>query len=553
MRALDSDPSHEAVHEPGHDPAHKSGHDPIPDPALTPPLDKALRTRLIKEILTARERVYHIGERTPIENFPISADFRVLVKREDLSPINAYKWRGAYNCMKILAAENPGASFVAASAGNHAQGVALAAARLGVHAKIFMPLSTPMMKRSAVERLGGDHVEIVLEGDDYNVAAATAKKYIESHHCIYVHPFDDIHTIAGQATIADEIVLSGNGPIDYAFLQIGGGGMAAGVATWLRLHYPDIRIIGVEAEGQACMKAAFAAGAPVTLDSVDAFCDGTAVIRAGELSYHLCRAAIDEIMTVANDEACAAIQKFWEIRRIIPETAGALGLAGLIRFAAENPLALKGKTALVIVSGANVDFGKLPLIVSYSAVGAQRRRYYRFHISEQSGSLLGLLESVFPDVNVAEFQYGKVSETDAWPIVAFEAGPDRLAHLHEDLEQRGIPFEDVTGSPDVRYRVIPYDPSLFHGEPLLMRVHFPERRGALRDFMRRVRGLANVCYFNYETSGEAIGRALMAFEFDSTENRAAFLVAAQETVATCEPVDADTARRILGKNGKEPS
>lgn len=529
------------------EPSHGPGRELPPEAGAESPeaCDDHLRSALIEHILTARERVYHVGERTPLEEMALDKAFRVFVKREDLSPINAYKWRGAYNCMKILSQKHPGASFVAASAGNHAQGVALAAARLGVRAKIFMPLSTPLMKRMAVERLGGSSVEIVLEGDDYNVAAAAAKAYVETTDSLYIHPFDDLHTIAGQATIADEIVLSGKGPIDYAFLQIGGGGMAAGVATWLRLHYPDIRIYGVEAEGQACMKAAFAAGRPVTLDSVDAFCDGTAVIRAGDLSYRLCRDALDGIITVSNEEACAAIQKFWELQRVIPETAGALGLAGLIRHAADHPGNLDGKTALVVVSGANVDFGKLPLIVSYSAVGGNRRRYYRFHISEKSGSLLSLLESVFPDVNVAEFQYGKVSDTDAWPVVAFEAGPERLEQLHRDLEQHSIPFADVTGSPDVRYRVIPYNPALFR-DPVLMRVHFPERRGALRDFMRRIRGTANVCYFNYETTGEAIGRTLMGFEFDTPEAKAAFFAAVKETVATCERVDDSTARRILG-------
>lgn len=503
-----------------------------------------LKARLTREILTARERVYHVGEKTPLEDLPVSMHYRVFVKREDLSPINAYKWRGAYNAMKILTAETPGAEVVAASAGNHAQGVAMAANRLGVKAKIFMPLSTPLMKRTAVERLGGSHAEIVLEGDDYNVAAAAAKKYVAAHECIYVHPFDDLYTIAGQATIADEIVLSGKGPFDYAFVQIGGGGMVAGVATWLRLHYPGIRIIGVEATGQACMKAAFDAGEPVTLDRVDGFCDGTAVIRAGDLTYRLCREALEDIVTVTNEEVCAAIQTFWEVRRILPETAGALGLAGLIRYDAEHPGALNGKTILTIISGANVDFGKLPLIVSNSAIGGHRRRYYRFRISEESGTLLSLLETVFPDVNVPEFQYGKTSRTDAWPVVAFEADAVRLERLHGDLQSRGISFEDVTGQTDIRYRVINYDPSLFRN-PLFLHINFPERRGALRDFMRKIRGLSNVCYFNYTSTGESIGRALMGFEFDSPETRARFEGAIQSSVVTCESVDPRVAARML--------
>lgn len=503
-----------------------------------------LTARLIREILTARERVYHIGDRTPVENFPIHPHFQVFIKREDLSPINAYKWRGAYNAMKIMVAEKPGSDFVAASAGNHAQGVAMAASRMGVRARIFMPLSTPMMKRNAVERLGGDFVEIILEGDDYNVAAAAAKAYVARHDCLYVHPFDNLYTIAGQATIADEAVLSGKGPFDYAFLQIGGGGMAAGVATWLKLHYPDIRIIGVEGEGQACMKAAFAAGEPVTLDRVDAFCDGTAVIRAGDLSFRLCRSAIESIITVTNEEVCAAIQKFWEIRRIIPETAGAMGIAGLVRYAADHPGELDGKKILAVVSGANVDFGKLPLIVSNSAMGGFRRRYYRFRIAEQSGTLLDLVESVLADVNVAEFQYGKTDAAEAWPVVGIEVDPARLERLDADLRARGIPFEDVTGQTDIRYRIINYDPSLF-SRPLFLHVNFPERRGALRDFMRKIQGLCNVCYFNYASTGEAVGRALMGFEFSSESDRARFPEAVKASIVACEPVDEAAVSRML--------
>ncbi len=504
-----------------------------------------LKDKLTTEILQARERVYHVGQKTPLEPMRLNGeDFSLFVKREDLSPINAYKWRGAYNCMKIMTEANPGKPVVAASAGNHAQGVALAAARLGVQAKIFMPLSTPRMKQVSVERLGGDYVEVVLEGDDYNVAADAAKTYVKDHEALYIHPFDDIYTIAGQATIADEIVLSGEGPFDYAFLQIGGGGMAAGVGTWLKQHYPNIKVIGVEEQDQACMKAAFEAGEPVSLNKVDAFCDGTAVIRAGNLSYELCRSCLDTIVTVSNEEACAAIQKFWESKRMIPEASGALGLAGLIQYADQFPDELKGKRVLVITSGANVDFGKLPIIVGASAIGANRKRFYRFHIDERGGSLLGILDNIFTDVSVHEFQYGKVREDEAWPIIAFEAHPDKLAELNEGLAKHNIAFEDVTGEPDVRYRIINYNPALFH-DPVLMHIHFPERRGALRDLLRSISGVANICYFNYQYSGESIGRALMAFEFDSAANKAQFMEIIENSVVTAKPVENGTAQRML--------
>ncbi len=509
-------------------------------------MKKDLHEQLITEILQARERVYKIGQPTPLELLPVSDRFETYIKREDLSPINAYKWRGAYNCTAILTAGKPGATVVAASAGNHAQGVALAARELGIQAKIFMPLSTPLMKQTAVKSHGGDNVEIVLEGDNYNVAGDAAKKYAKEHDLIYVHPFDDLYTIAGQATIADEIILSGKGPFDFLFVQIGGGGMAAGVATWLKVHYPDIKIIGVEGVDQASMKASLEAGKPVTLDSVDTFCDGTAVTRPGDLTFELCSRYVDEIVTVTNEEVSAAIQKMWELRRVIPEPSGAMGLAALANYTEEHPDRLADKRIGLILCGANMDFGKLTLIASNSAVGAHRKRFFRFHIGEESGGLLGLLDNIFVDVNITEFQYGKVDEKDAWPILAFEADPKKMEQIHKAFAEQNLAFEDVTGQPDVRYRIIPYSPSLFK-DPVLLHVHFPERRGALRDFLKQVSEVSNICYFNYAYSGEAIGRAIMGFEFDTPENKKKFLELIEHSVVDCRPVEESTAARILEK------
>jgi threonine dehydratase len=292
------------------------------------------------------------------------------------------------------------------------------------------------------------------------------------------------------------------------------------------------------------MKASFEAKKPVTLAEIDTFCDGTAVKRPGDLTFEICRESLERIMTVTNEEVCAAIQQLWESCRIIPEPSGAMGLAGLIQFAIENPDKVRGKKLLAIVCGANMDFGKLALISSQSAVGAHRRRYLRMHVSESKGSLLGLLEGLFADVNVSEFQYGKVSDCDGWPVIAFEAAPARIDRLFEELRARNIPYEDVTGDADVRYRIIPYNPELFK-RPLFFHVHFPERRGALREFLRRVSGTANVCYFNYAYSGESIGRAIMGFEFDSDKHRDAFATLIEDSVVTCRPLSEQAARRML--------
>lgn len=508
-------------------------------------MNATLKDQLFEEILRARTRVYRVGQPTPLQQIRIpEIDATIFIKREDLSPINAYKWRGAYNCTAVLNETQNVKTVVAASAGNHAQGVALAARLMGIQAKIFMPLPTPLMKQKAVKLHGQDNVEIILVGDTYDQASDAAKKYTADNNFAYVHPFDDIHTIAGQATIADELVLSGEGPFDYVFLQIGGGGMAAGVASWLKAHHPQTEILGVEGDGQASMKASLVAGAPVTLNQVDTFCDGTAVKRPGDKTFTICQQTLRDIVTVSNEEVCAAIQHLWDTRRVIPEPSGAMGLAGLIQFALANPDLVRGKKLLAVLCGANMDFGKLAMISSQSAVGAHRRRYLRFHLNEQRGSLLGLLDHVFSDVNVTEFQYGKISETDGYPVIAFEASPEKMAMLDTELKKKGVPYEDVTSDPDIRFRVINYNPALFK-RPAMMHVKFPERRGALREFMRKISATGNLCYFNYAYSGESIGRALMGFEFDSDDARAHFFDLIKDTPVECTPVADEPTSRML--------
>lgn len=504
----------------------------------------ALQNQLFPEVLKARTRVYQAGEPTPLQKILLpEIDAEIFIKREDLSPINAYKWRGAYNCT-AAAVDNGTQVVVAASAGNHAQGVALAARMLGIQAKIFMPLPTPLMKQQAVKLHGGASVEVILVGDTFDTAAQEASAYCTRNHFTYIHPFDDLHTIAGQATIADELVLSPEAPFDYVFLPIGGGGLAAGVSSWLKAHHPNTVIYGVEGVDQASMKASLAAGTPVTLSEVDTFCDGTAVKRPGDITFAICKETLSDILSVTNAEVSAAIEQFWATCRTIPEPSGAMGLAGLVQFARAQPDKIRGKKLLTLICGANMDFSKLGLIASQSAVGAHRRRYLRLHIPETCGGLLALLEKHFADVNVSEFQYGKTSETDGYPVIAFEAAPERIEALFSELRAAQLSFTDVTGDADVRYRIIPYHAVLFK-RPLFFHVHFPERRGALRDFLRRVSGIANLCYFNYAYSGEAIGRALMGFEFASEADHAAFSAVIMGSVVTCKPVAPNVAARML--------
>lgn len=501
-------------------------------------------SQLFEEVPKAKSEIYAVGEQTPLESLPLDKDYDVCIKREDLGPINAYKWRGGYNAVLNHHKKTGCDVIVAASAGNHAQGVALAAKKLKIQAKIFMPLAAPLMKQNAVKRHGGEYVELILTGDTYNEAGDAAKAYVKEHGHTYIHPFDDIYTMAGQAMIADEIIEQSDSPFDYAFLQIGGGGMAGAVSAWLKKCWPDIKIIGVEGTKQASMKASVEAGKPITLEKVDTFCDGTAVTRPGDLTFEVCKQTIDEFVTVSNEEVSAAIQQLWDARRVIPEPSGAMGLAGLNQYAQNHETDLKGKKVLTILCGANMDFSKLSLIASKSAVGANRRRYYSVKLPEGKGSLLKILETHFQNLNVSEFLYGKIHESDAWQTIAIDATDKEFKALETNFQNDGITFKDITLSEDIRYKIINYNPSLFR-DPVFMNVRFPERKGALRDFLRTISNHASICYFNYAYSGEAIGRALMGFEFENDDQKRLFLSVIEETNTSCQLIDQDTQKRIL--------
>lgn len=463
---------------------------------------------LTDEILMARQRVYGIGDRTPLECIHgLHMPGQLWIKREDLSPIRAYKWRGAFNKLVKLGAEAKAKGVIAASAGNHAQGVALGASRLGIQAKIYMPVPTPALKRESVQKHGGENVEIILHGDSFHESSAAAELCARRMGHIMIHPFDDLDVIAGQGTIADEIILSGCGPFDVVFLQIGGGGMASGVGYWLKKFFPGIHIIGVEGVDQASMAKAVENGGPIPLDYVDLFCDGTAVREVGILTHQICQHIIDEFVTVTNEEVCAAIQFLWEQTRVIPETSGAMGVAAWLKFHEK----FKNKKCLTILCGANMDFARLAWIVRHAGIGSATRAYYRFTIDEKPGTLFRVLEIVRSKANIIEFQYGKNNASHAQPVIGFDAKVGMLHDLHNHLEKSGIAYEDVTGSPEVEFRMIPWNPDLMH-QPVFIQVEFPERAGALSDFLRGFYSKVNICYFSYQYSGERVGRALIGFE-----------------------------------------
>lgn len=487
--------------------------------AVSNPTADISRATLFREVMLARARVYRLAPATPIHEVSDPSGGSFLLKREDLSPIHSYKWRGAFNKLSVLAEQGESRRIVAASAGNHAQGVAIAASRLKLRATIFMPTSTPHLKVSEVQRFAGGCVTIVQHGDTFDDAAAAASEFSAQNNAVIIPPFDDLHVIAGQGTIGDEIVASPARP-KVVYLQIGGGGLAAGVACMLKAFDPDIRVIGVEGDRQASMAAAVRAGAPVALDEIDRFCDGTAVRIAGKVTFPLCADLIDEFQTVANDEVCAAMQFLWEAKRLVPEPSGAMGVAALLRDRAARKY--RDEHSLAILSGSNMDFATLARIPHHAGVGQMRRRHYEFEIAERNGSLVGLLERIGSSVNIIDFQYGKIDADRALPVIGFEGTPAQLSAMELEFRRLPVPFTEVSSRPATDFRVIAMRMDLC-AMPYFAVLDFPERAGALRDFMRTVSDLTNICYFNYETTGETEGHALMGFEFTSEANRRQFV------------------------------
>jgi threonine dehydratase len=517
---------------------------PGSNPAMTRDDSLPLDRRLRQEILLARERVYHFGQPTPLERLAIPGGPEIWVKREDLSPIKAYKWRGAANRMATLTNLEATRGVVTASAGNHAQGVALAAKKLGIRARIYMPRSTPKVKQDAVLAHGMEYVSIHLAGDSYDDAVHAARDDEKQTKAVYIHAYDDLQVMAGQGTLADEIVLSGHGPFDAAYLQIGGGGLAAGVSTWLRTYWPEIEIIGVEGEGQASMKAALAAGKPVPLPQVDLFCDGTAVRQAGNLPFEICKDTLSRIAVVSDSQVVSAIRTLWEGLRCIAEPSGAMGLAAAL--AEKEKFA--GKRILVILCGANVDFLQIGRIAQSQGSSNHRSRSIRVRIPETPGTMLDLLDRCFSGIDITDFQYGKTDPAEAWPAFTLSSDdPEALASLPERLDASGHEWEDITGATDIAFRAIPFRGDLLTN-PAFLRLDFYERPGALHDFLaKRLSGNANLMYFNYRHSGERIGRALIGIEFPSPFERDAFLMAIPargEGYRLCEVLDPAAASRL---------
>ncbi len=462
--------------------------------------------------------VYAVAIETPLETARVlSARLgnRVLLKREDLQPIHSFKLRGAYNKLNQLSADSLGKGVICSSAGNHAQGVALAAKRKNTRAVIVMPVTTPRIKVDAVRDLGG---EVILCGDNYDEAFARASELAAEQQLTFVHPFDDLDVIAGQATVGVEILQQLEEKIDAIFVPVGGGGLIAGIASYIKQTRPEIRIIGVEPADSAAMQASLEAGSPVTLDHVGIFADGVAVRRVGDKTFDLCQQYVDEIITVDTDQLCAAVQDIYEDIRSIVEPAGALAVAGIKQYL-ENTGATD-LTLIAINSGANVNFDRLRHIAERAAIGEQREMLLAAEIPEEPGSFLKFSDAIGRR-GVTEFNY-RYSDTDAARVfvgIQLKDGTTERTEIMAQLTTRGFSVVDLTDNEMAKLHIrhMVGGRSVCLDNERLFRFEFPERPGALTDFLKAIGTRWNISLFHYRNHGSDYGRILAGIQVPTGE------------------------------------
>ena len=476
--------------------------------------------KYVKKILSSR--VYDVAIETPLQrarNLSRRLDNEVMLKREDMQPVFSFKLRGAYNKMAELGEAERARGVIAASAGNHAQGVALAARELGIKAVIVMGRNTPSIKVDAVRDLGA---RVILHGDTYDDAADHAMGLVAKEGYVYVHPFDDADVIAGQGTVGMEIMNQHAGAPDVIFVPVGGGGLIAGIGVYVKYLSPGTRLIGVEAEGSASMTAALAAGRRVRLpfDELDLFADGASVAQVGKETFRIARDCIDGTVTVNTDEICAAIKDLFDDTRSIAEPAGALAVAGMKKYCVEN--GLSGSALVAVVSGANVNFDRLRHISERAEVGEQREVVLGVTIPEEKGSFRRFCRALGRHP-VSEFNYRYAGEQDAHVFVGLQVGdPDDRHALIDGLTQAGYPVSDMTDNEAAKLHVrhMVGGRTSSEKQELLYRFEFPERPGALMRFLSVLGTGWNITMFHYRNHGAAWGRVLAGFEVPAGANLA---------------------------------
>jgi len=475
-----------------------------------------LASPYIERILKAR--VYDVAIESPLEHAPrLSRRIgnEVALKREDLQPVFSFKLRGAYNKIANLSQSAAARGVICASAGNHAQGVALAAQRRGIKAVVVMPVTTPQIKVQSVIDLGG---ETVLHGDDYDAACEHALELARERGLVFVHPFDDADVIAGQGTVAVEVLRQTGGELDAIFVPVGGGGLIGGIAVYVKYLYPRIKVIGVEPVDSAAMHESLRAGKRVALERVGLFADGVAVRRVGEEPFALAREFVDEIVLVDTDETCAAIQDIFEDTRSIAEPAGALAVAGIKKFAARA--GWQGKRLVAVTSGANMNFDRLRHVTERADLGAQREALLAVEIPERPGSFLAFCQALGARA-VTEFKYRYESAHAAQIFVGFalSRGREEKDAVVAALRGAGYAVQDMTDNEvaklHARYMIGGHARGIEH--ELLFRFEFPERPGALMRFLQAVGTRWNISLFHYRNYGSDYGRVLAGIQVPPAE------------------------------------
>jgi len=460
--------------------------------------------------------VYDVAVNTPITfapNLSSKEKNKIYLKREDLQPIFSFKNRGAYNKIVNLSSDQQKKGVIAASAGNHAQGVASACKKLKINCTIVMPITTPEIKIKDVKRFGA---KIIQYGDDVNSALEKAKSISKKRQLAFVHPFDDPYTIAGQGTIGKEI-LEDNNNFDAIFVPVGGGGILAGISSWIAQHDKKVKIIGVEVEDSACFTEAIKANKRIKLKEVGLFADGVAVAQVGKYNFDILKECVDEVITVSVDEVCAAVKDIFEDTRVLSEPAGALALAGLKIYSKKT----KGKNLLAISSGANVNFQRLNFIVERSELGEKREKILSIKIPEQPGSFLNL-SRIFGSSQISEFNYRKSDLDEAYVLVGVRTKTDKsFQALKNKLTKSGFIYKDLTkneiSNDHLRHMVGGRINQKDHNERIF-RGEFPEKPGALLSFLEKFGSDWNISLFHYRNLGSAFGKILIGIE-DNNSNK----------------------------------
>ena len=474
--------------------------------------------KYIEKILTAR--VYDVAIESPLEQaqrLSRRLENTILLKREDLQPVFSFKLRGAYNKIFNLTQQQSIKGVIAASAGNHAQGVALAAHKLGLPAVIVMPRTTPRIKVEAVRNLGA---KAVLFGDSYDDAYGHAMEVVDQEQLSFIHPYDDPDVIAGQGTVGMELIRQHPQDIHAIFVPVGGGGLIAGISSYIKYLRPEIKIIGVEPVDAACLAAALEKNRRVVLKEVGIFADGVAVRQIGRETFRVAKKCVDQVITVTTDEICAAIKDIFDDTRSITEPAGALAVAGIKKYVEQT--GVTGQTLIAINSGANMNFDRLRNVSERAEIGEHREGLIAVTIPEKPGSFRKFCKTLGKrGITEFNYRYSDSSSAHVFAGIQLADSPDELDQLISKLDGAGYPvismLDNELAKVHIRYMVGGHAPGV--EDEVLYRFEFPERPGALLNFLTQIGNRWNISLFHYRNHGAAFGRVLVGLQVPEAERR----------------------------------